>query len=75
MVIDLYKIEPSQNLRRYYSVSVSMDLFGSPVLIRSWGRIGTYGRSKAEIYNQPAEATAAAEVLAKKKGLRGYRSR
>ncbi len=41
----LHRIEPVQSIRRFYSLMIERDLFGTVRLVRNWGRIGTKGRS------------------------------
>jgi hypothetical protein len=46
--LTLRKIDPSCNMRRYYSLSVQPDLFGNACLVREWGRIGTRVRIRID---------------------------
>ena len=39
--VHLRRIDPAQNMRRFYSLSIQPTLFGGASLIRDWGRIGT----------------------------------
>jgi predicted DNA-binding WGR domain protein len=39
-MIELRRIDPAQNMRRFYRLDVQRDLFGAWCLIREWGRIG-----------------------------------
>ena len=41
----LHRIDPGQGIRRFYSLMIERDLFGTIRLVRNWGRIGTKGRS------------------------------
>ncbi len=43
-MIHLRRIDPTRNMRRYYSVTVQPTLFGEWSLQREWGRIGCAGR-------------------------------
>ncbi len=70
--VHLRRIDPSQNMRRYYSLAVQPTLFGGASLIRDWGRIGTKGQTMMETFDQPDEATQAFERLARVKCRRGY---
>jgi predicted DNA-binding WGR domain protein len=36
----LRRIDPEQNLSRFYTLVIERDLFGQVVLVRPWGRIG-----------------------------------
>lgn len=42
--VDLKRIDPSLNMRRFYRMSVQPDLFGGACLVREWGRIGFRGQ-------------------------------
>jgi predicted DNA-binding WGR domain protein len=39
----LHRIDPEQGIRRFYSLMIERDLFGTVRLVRNWGRIGTKG--------------------------------
>lgn len=69
----LHRVDPEQGIARFYSLMIERDLFGTVRLVRSWGRIGTNGQEKVEIYATEAEAGAALEALARVKRRRGYR--
>ncbi len=44
----LHRIGPEQGIRRFYSLMIERDLFGTVRLVRHWGRIGNNGQEKAE---------------------------
>jgi predicted DNA-binding WGR domain protein len=67
------RIDPEQGIRRFYSLMIERDLFGTMRLVRNWGRIGTNGREIAEEYPSEEEAGQALEALAAVKRRRGYR--
>ncbi|MBA92724.1 MAG: WGR domain-containing protein [Phyllobacteriaceae bacterium] len=71
--VHLRRIDPSQNMRRFYSLSVQPTLFGGASLVRDWGRIGTRGQSMIETFDTPAEAGDAMLRLERRKRRRGYR--
>jgi predicted DNA-binding WGR domain protein len=71
----LDRIRPAQNERRFYAASVTTDLFGNILLFRNWGRIGTAGRVRFDLYSGTQEATTALEKLARVKRGRGYENR
>jgi predicted DNA-binding WGR domain protein len=68
----LYRIDPSRNMARFYRLSVQPTLFGGSSLMRNWGRIGTEGRLKVELFDTPGQAAAAREHVAGRKLCRGY---
>lgn len=70
--LHLRRIDPSQNMRRFYCLSIQPTLFGETSLIRHWGRIGTNGQEMVETF---AESAVAAEAMARielTKRRRGY---
>jgi predicted DNA-binding WGR domain protein len=64
--------DPSRNMNRFYRLTVTCDLFGKPLLLREWGRIGIYCRQRAEEKRSIAEADRDAATLAAQKMRRGY---
>ncbi len=72
---DLYleRIDPVRNMRRFYTVSVGRSLFGEPVLIRRWGRIGSFGQEKLETCASEQEALSRLLALTQSKRKRDYR--
>lgn len=43
---ELVAIDPARNIRRRYSIAVSIDLFGAIIVETRWGRIGARGQAK-----------------------------
>lgn len=69
----LEKIRPEANERRFYALEVSEDLFGSWILTRTYGRIGSKGAQRHRTsYRCPAEASHALARIAAAKRRRGY---
>jgi predicted DNA-binding WGR domain protein len=68
----LHRIDPEQGIRRFYSLMIERDLFGTVRLVRNWGRIGTTGQELVEIHADEIEAGRALEVVARLKRRRGY---
>jgi predicted DNA-binding WGR domain protein len=69
----LHRIDPEQGIRRFYSLMIERDLFGTVRLVRNWGRIGTNGREIVQEYPSELEAGQALGELAQAKQRRGYR--
>ncbi len=69
MSIDLLRIEPAQNIRRFYRVLVVPSLFGEWTVMREWGRIGQPGTVRLRTYGSEDEARsmAAGVILAKER--------
>ena len=72
--VTLRKVDPSKNMARQYSVAVCRDLFGTPVVVCRWGRIGRAGRSSQHVCGSVEEAEALAGELVGKRQRRGYGS-
>ena len=69
----LHRVDPDQNMARFYRVEVLPDLFGEIVVERRWGRIGGRGQSQSASYRSTSLAEAAASRLIVAKERRGYR--
>ena len=69
----LHRIDLEQGIRRFYSLMIERDLFGTVRLVRHWGRIGTTGQEKAEEFDSEDEAGKALETLAQAMRRQGYR--
>jgi predicted DNA-binding WGR domain protein len=69
----LHRIDPEQRVRRFYSLMIERDLFGTVRLVRNWGRIGTNGQELVEAFADEIEAGKALEAVARVKRRRGYR--
>jgi predicted DNA-binding WGR domain protein len=69
----LHRIGVEQGIRRYYSLMIEHDLFGTVRLVRNWGRIGTKGQELVKVFADEIEAGQALEAVAKTKRRRGYR--
>jgi predicted DNA-binding WGR domain protein len=69
----LKSVDPDCNKARFYALSVEPTLFGDTALVRHWGRIGTKGRHRIDLYSSLQEAWQAADVIARSKRRRGYR--
>ncbi len=66
-------INQTQNRHRFYVLSWQPGLFGGGALLRSWGRIGTKGRSLLAFYEDRSAAQAAAERIIRRRLRHGYR--
>src|SRR4051794_38674035 len=52
----LHRIDPEQGIRRFYSLMIERDLFGTVRLVRNWSRIGTNGQELVEVFASKDEA-------------------
>ena len=71
--VHLRRIDPSQNMRRFYTLTIQPTLLGGASVIRNWGRIGTNGQSMMETFDQIEDAGVALARLERTKRRRGYR--
>ena len=69
------RIEPEKNMARFYLLAVQPTLFGEVSLVRNWGRIGTRGQEKIQLFDYEMEAVEIFLDLARKKKRKGYRPR
>ncbi|MBY4593547.1 WGR domain-containing protein [Rhizobium redzepovicii] len=67
------RIDPSKNMARFYALSIEPNPFGGTSLVRSWGRIGSRGQQKINIFDSEAKAVDLLLTLLRRKRSRGYR--
>ena len=70
--MQLRRIDPTHNMRRFYRLSVQPDLFGGATLVREWGRIGLRGQMMIKSHPDEGKAITALMKLAAVKKRRGY---
>jgi len=70
--IHFRKIQPHNNMRRFYTLSVQPNLFGEWCVMRSWGQIGTFGQSVQQTVLDEASANALLRRLVAVRRKRGY---
>jgi predicted DNA-binding WGR domain protein len=68
----LHRIDPKVNMARFYCIDVATTLFGDVSVLRTWGRIGTQGRTSVETCATAGEAEKAAVRTLRLKMQRGY---
>jgi predicted DNA-binding WGR domain protein len=68
----LHRIDPTQSIRRFYSLMIERDLFGTVRLVCNWGRIGMPGQELATIFPTENKVRDAFEALAHDRRRRGY---
>lgn len=71
-LVYLRRIDPTRNMRRFYSLSIQPTLFGGASVVRNWGRIGMNGQAMTETFDKTAQAHAALARLERTKRRRGY---
>jgi predicted DNA-binding WGR domain protein len=75
--IVLERVDPVQNIARYYVLSIEPTLFAKHTLIRRWGRIGCLGRERLQFFGGEAASRAQVtlEMWLTRKRTRGYTPR
>lgn len=68
----LERREPSANMARFYVLSLEETLFDDVALVREWGRLGTSGRRRLDLFEARAQASEALETWLSRKQRRGY---
>lgn len=74
-VLVLDRIDASQNMARYYVLSIEPTLFGDTAMVREWGRIGSVGQRRTDLYAHHEGARMALGTWLNRKRRRGYRLR
>ncbi|MCA1409283.1 WGR domain-containing protein [Ensifer sp. IC3342] len=67
------RIDTTRNMARFYAMSIEPDLFGGSALVRRWGRIGTRGRERVDLFKDERQAIGHFLFLARQKRGRGNR--
>jgi len=70
--LQMRRVDPACNMRRFYRMSIQPDLFGGASLVREWGRIGYRGQMMIEPHADEGQAVTALMKLARAKQRRGY---
>ncbi len=68
----LHRINADANMARFYHIALAANLFGETTVLRTWGRIGTQGRTSVETCASPEDAEQAASRTLRQKIRRGY---
>lgn len=61
-----------RNVARFYVLAIEPSLYGDAALMRAWGRIGSLGRQRLDLYASAIEASEALEAWLARKVRRGY---
>ena len=69
----LTRVDASQNMARYYRMTLQPTLFGEWSLIREWGRLGRGGQVRANAFLKETDALDAMMALESTKVRKGYR--
>lgn len=68
----LVRHDYSQNMHRFYRITIAPGIFDDWSLVREWGRIGSPGTLKKEWYESPEEARSSGLKIQKSKEKKGY---
>jgi predicted DNA-binding WGR domain protein len=71
-MIKLTRSKPSSNVHRFYALHVAPTLFGQWGLIAEWGRIGSPGTVREQLFESEPAAHAALTKRLRIKTRRGY---
>jgi predicted DNA-binding WGR domain protein len=71
----LERRDESRNMARFYVLAIEPTLFGDSALVREWGRIGSWGRRRLDLYDDAKASGEALETWLRRKERRGYRQR
>jgi predicted DNA-binding WGR domain protein len=71
----LERRDESRNMARFYVLAIEPTLFGDSALVREWGRIGSWGRRRLDLYADAKTSGEALETWLRRKERRGYRRR
>ncbi|MDX0753938.1 WGR domain-containing protein [Sinorhizobium medicae] len=66
------RIDTTKNMARFYAMSIEPDLFGGSALVRRWGRIGTRGQERIDLFTDDLQAISPFLFLARQKRARGH---
>jgi predicted DNA-binding WGR domain protein len=68
----LERVDATQNMARYYVLSIEPALFEEAALVREWGRVGKRGGRRIELHTSRQNARVALEAWLCRKMKRGY---
>jgi len=68
----LQRRDCARNVARFYVLAIEPSLYDDAVLVRAWGRIGSLGRQRLDLYASAGEAGEALEAWLARKVRRGY---
>jgi predicted DNA-binding WGR domain protein len=71
-MIHLTRLDPAQNMRRFYGCYLQPSMLGTVDLVREWGRLRQAGTVRVDRYASDADARAALAETIRQKTRRGY---
>ncbi|WP_298971773.1 WGR domain-containing protein [uncultured Roseobacter sp.] len=70
--IRIERVDAEANMFRFYRLRLLPDLFGGVSLLREWGRIGTQGRQRVDLFEDAGQAAQALFAIYDDKKRKGY---
>jgi predicted DNA-binding WGR domain protein len=67
------RVDPDRNMARFYTLAIEPTLFGTPRLLRRWGKIGTSGRTMVHHFEREEDGVALFLELLRERQAHGYR--
>ena len=71
--IRIERVDHDINMHRFYRLRLMPDLFGGVSLFREWGRIGTKGQNRVELFADARQAADVMLAIYRTKQKKGYR--
>jgi predicted DNA-binding WGR domain protein len=71
-MIQLTRSKPTSNLHRFYSLHLAPTLFGEWAMVMEWGRVGSPGTVREQLFQTEENARAALTKRLRIKTRRGY---
>jgi predicted DNA-binding WGR domain protein len=71
-LIKLTRSKPAANLHRFYAMHLAPTLFGDCALVMEWGRVGSPGCVREQLFDTEPAAEAALSRRLKAKTRKGY---
>jgi predicted DNA-binding WGR domain protein len=66
------KLDPEQNMKRYYCITLTKTLFDEWCIVRTWGRLGRGGQTRQLTLDCEREARTVFDRLVMKRQARNY---
>lgn len=66
------KIDPEQNMKRYYSITLTRIFFDEWCIVCNWGRLGNKGQVRQYTFEDKRGAQILVDRLVKKRYARAY---
>ncbi|WP_075292991.1 WGR domain-containing protein [Pararhizobium arenae] len=70
--ICIYKVNTVARMARFYRVAIEPSLLDGFIVVRRWGRIGTYGRTREQHFKSERDAMVEFLLWLRRKRARGY---